>query len=72
MNDTAIVGRQVRYEQLIFWRNPAGAFFAIILPIIFLVIFGIIFSNATTVVDGHRMTYNDFFVPALVAYGLLG
>jgi ABC-2 type transport system permease protein len=71
-SDTTIAARQVRYEQLLFWRNPAGAFFAIILPIIFLVIFGIIFGNSSTVVNGARMTYNDFFVPALVAYGILG
>jgi ABC-2 type transport system permease protein len=71
-SDATVAARQVRYEQLIFWRNPAGAFFAIILPVIFLVIFGIIFGNQTVFVNNHWMTYNDFFVPALVAYGILG
>jgi ABC-2 type transport system permease protein len=72
MNDARIAVRQVRYEQLNFWRNPASAFFAIILPIIFLVIFGIIFGSSNTVVGGHRISYNDYYVPALVAFGMLG
>jgi ABC-2 type transport system permease protein len=71
-SDVQIAASQVRYEQLTFWRNPAGAFFAIILPVIFLVIFGIIFGDERVVVNGQHMTYNDFFVPALIAYGILG
>lgn len=37
--------RQVRYENLAFWRNPAAAFFTFAFPLIFLVIFTTIFGR---------------------------
>jgi ABC-2 type transport system permease protein len=72
MNDAAIAAQQVRYEQLSFWRNPASAVFTIAFPIMFLLVFATLNRGETVVVSAHRISYNDYYVPALVAYGLMG
>jgi ABC-2 type transport system permease protein len=71
MNDTALVLRQVRAEQRSFWRNPASAFFAFVFPLMFLVIFGT--QNRSTRLSGlGNLPYNDYYVPALIAFGVIG
>lgn len=37
--------RQLLLEQRLFWRNPAAAFFGVVLPLIFLVLFGAVFAG---------------------------
>jgi ABC-2 type transport system permease protein len=39
------VWRQYRLERRMFWRNPSAAFFNFLLPLLFLVMFGAIFSG---------------------------
>ncbi len=51
MNAFALALRQVRYENTAFWRNPAAAFFTIVLPLMFLVIFNLVFGDVGT--DEH-------------------
>ena len=72
MSDAAMVAHQVGYEQRSFWRNPASAFFAFALPMVFLVVFASIFRNTAVDVDGHRISYNDYYIPALIAFGIMG
>jgi ABC-2 type transport system permease protein len=72
MSDAAIVVRQFGYEQRSFWRNPASAFFAFALPVVFLVVFASIFRNTTVHVAGNAVSYNDYYIPALVAFGIMG
>src|SRR3977135_2712363 len=36
---------QFRLERKMFWRNPTAAFFNFVLPLLFLALFGAIFSN---------------------------
>ena len=73
MNDATIALRQVEYEQKSFWRNPASAFFAFLFPIIFLVVFATIFKDTTTRVNGvANINYNDYYIPALTAFGVIG
>lgn len=47
MRDLRVAARQVRYEQLSFFRNPAAAGFTFIFPVIFLVIFGALYGDQT-------------------------
>jgi len=61
---------QVRYEQRAFWRNRARAFFAFLLPIMFLVIFASIFGKHT-IATRRNIGYNEFFVPGILAYGII-
>jgi ABC-2 type transport system permease protein len=73
MNDATIALRQVEYEQKSFWRNPVSAFFAFLFPIIFLVVFATIFKDTTTKVNGvANINYNDYYIPALTAFGVIG
>jgi len=46
MADAAVIAyRQWRLERRMFWRNPTAAFFSFILPLLFLFLFGAIFSS---------------------------
>ena len=40
-----LVWRQYRLERRMFWRNPSAAFFNFALPLIFLALFGAVFSG---------------------------
>ncbi|HEV3071694.1 MAG TPA: ABC transporter permease [Solirubrobacteraceae bacterium] len=62
---------QVRYEQRAFWRNRTRAFFAFLFPIMFLVIFASLYSGARVTIGGHTLPLNDFFVPGILAYGVI-
>jgi ABC-2 type transport system permease protein len=41
----ALTWRQYRLERRLFWRNPTAAFFNFFLPLLFLALFGAIFSS---------------------------
>ena len=69
--DVGLAFHQVRYEQRAFWRNRARAFFAFLMPIMFLVIFGSIYEGQTTGRNGTGIPYNDFFVPGILTYGIM-
>ena len=45
MSEAALVWRQYRLERRMFWRNPSAAFFNFALPLIFLALFGAVFSG---------------------------
>lgn len=45
MRDVALTLRQAAYENRAFWRNPAAAFFTFAFPLIFLVIFSLLFGR---------------------------
>jgi ABC-2 type transport system permease protein len=46
MNSQAsLLWRQYRLERRMFWRNPSAAFFNFLLPLLFLVVFGVIFHG---------------------------
>ncbi len=46
MSDAALAWRQYRLERKMFWRNPTAAFFSFVLPLIFLFLFGAVFSGS--------------------------
>ena len=66
-----MVGFQVRWEQKSFWRNPAAAVFTFAFPLIFLVIFTAINGNDTIRVPGGQVKFAQYYVPAIVAFGLI-
>jgi len=47
----AIAYRQWRLERRMFWRNPTAAFFSFVLPLLFLFLFGAIFSSDQKTLD---------------------
>jgi ABC-2 type transport system permease protein len=67
--DAAIVGRQLYYEQLSFWRNPFGAGFTVGFSVIFLVLLaasGGAQRNSVIVVKEIQ-----YYVPGFAAYGVM-
>jgi ABC-2 type transport system permease protein len=68
--DFGLVAWQVRYEQRAYWRNRGRGIFTFVFPIMFLVIFA-------SLNKGHHLSslggipYNDFFVPGILAYGVI-
>jgi len=65
------LGRRVKWEQRLFWRNPAAAVFTFAFPLLFLVIFTAINSNANVHLQGGTVRFAQYYVPAIVAFGLI-
>ena len=73
MNSVMLALRQVRYENSAFWRNPAAAFFTIAFPLMFLVIFNLIFgSQEVTDENGNTFNLSTFYVPAIMVFAVVG
>jgi ABC-2 type transport system permease protein len=59
----ALTWRQYRLERRMFWRNPSAAFFNFALPLLFLALFGLIFS-------GDQKTLNTI-VPGIAGLAVM-
>ncbi len=71
MSAAALVAHQFRFDQKVFWRNPASVFFTVILPIIFLFIFATIFGNQTVHIAGHKLKVSTYYVPAIMTLAVI-
>lgn len=71
MNDLTLAARQIRYENRSFWRNPAAAFFTFVFPLMFMVIFNLIFGSSKYSPYGPNGTVSDFYTPALMAFSII-
>lgn len=71
MRGLRLMLRQVRFENRAFWRNPAAAFFTCIFPIMFLVIFNLVFGSNEFEVPGGITTTSTFYVPAIAAFSVI-
>ena len=65
------VPRQIGWEQKSYWRNPAAASFTFAFPLLFLVIFTAINGNDTISLNGGTVKFAQYYVPAIVAFGLI-
>jgi len=65
-----LAGWQLLYEQRAFWRNRTRAFFAFVLPLMFLVIFGSL-NQGQTIDSRGGLPADLFVVPGLLAYGVI-
>jgi ABC-2 type transport system permease protein len=71
MSDVALALRQVRYENKAFWRNPPAAFFTVAFPLMFLVIFNLLFGSDELTVFGGTVSMSNFYVPAITAFAVI-
>lgn len=71
MRDMVLMLRQIRYENRWFWRNPPAAFFTFVFPLIFLVLFNVIFGNNDIEVPGGSTKESTFYVPAIGALSVI-
>lgn len=67
MSDLALALRQVRYTNRSFWRNPAAAFFTFAFPLLFMVIFNVLFGGESE--GGLRAA--DFFTPTIIVFSVI-
>ena len=71
MTTARVVLRQVRYEQLVYWRTPAAVVFTIGMPVLMLVIFGSL--NGDNRLDrAGGLRFAQYFVGGMVAFGVMG
>jgi ABC-2 type transport system permease protein len=68
--DLGLVVWQIRYEQRAYWRNRGRGIFTFAFPIMFLVIFASLDKGQHISTRGG-IPYDDFFVPGILAYGLI-
>jgi ABC-2 type transport system permease protein len=61
---------EFRFSQKVFWRNPGSVFFTVLLPVLFLVIFGTIFGNDPIESLGGIET-TTYYVPAIVTLAVV-
>jgi ABC-2 type transport system permease protein len=72
VNGPGLAARQVRYENKAFWRNPAAAFFTFAFPLIFLVIFNLLFGNQKySGFAGVTVKAATFYTPAIIAFSVI-
>ena len=71
MNTLRLALRQVRYENRAFWRNPLSAFFVFVFPLMFLVIFNLLFGSRELVLPEGTTNASTFYVPAIVAMSVI-
>jgi ABC-2 type transport system permease protein len=71
VSSAAVVLRQIRFENRAFWRNPPSAFFTFAFPLMFLVIFNLLFGNEEIRIPGGRASTSTFYVPAIAALSVV-
>jgi len=71
VNQLRLALRQVVYENRSFWRNPAAAFFTIAFPLMFLVIFNLLFGDDEIDRFGQTVSGSTFYVPGIAALGVI-
>jgi ABC-2 type transport system permease protein len=66
----SLVLHQFRYDQKVFWRNPASVFFTVAFPVILLLIFATVFGGQTVDVRGGIET-TTYYVPAIITLSVI-
>jgi ABC-2 type transport system permease protein len=69
MSGARLALHQFRYDQKVFWRNPASVFFTVMLPLIFLFIFATIFGNDE--IEGRGVKTTTYYVPAIISLAVI-
>ena len=63
--------RQVKFENRVFWRNPVAAFFVFVFPLMFLVIFNLLFGTRDLETYGGMISTSTFYVPAIIVLSVV-
>jgi ABC-2 type transport system permease protein len=59
---------ELRFEQLLFWRNREAAFFTFLLPVMFFLIFGSVYGN--DVITKEHIRGAAFLEAGMIGYGV--
>lgn len=71
MSDVRLVAHQLRYDLLVFWRDPQSRFFMLVLPVIFMVLLTSLFGNHTHFIKGHAIKNSTYYVPGICTLGII-
>jgi ABC-2 type transport system permease protein len=66
----SLILHQLRYDQKVFWRNPASVFFTVAFPVILLLIFATVFGDQTIDVAGG-IEITTYYVPAIITLAVV-
>lgn len=61
---------QVRYQNKTFWRTPIAAVFTIAFPLMFLVLFNLLFEGTINVTGRKPLTIAQFYTPSLAVFAV--
>ena len=72
MSGAALALHQFRFDQKTFWRNPASVFFTVAFPVMFLVIFDLVFGNGNRIhIQGVGVGVSTYYVPAIITLAVI-
>jgi len=73
MNPLLLAARESQHMLRSFWRNRSAAFFTILLPVMFLLLFGAINRDGTVQIDsrGTQVGYTTFFTPGMLGMAIM-
>src|SRR5881394_937033 len=66
----ALTAAQFRLQQRQFWRNRQSAVFSFGLPVMFVILFGLLFRGNGTIATGG-VSYSAYFVAGMIGVSLL-
>jgi ABC-2 type transport system permease protein len=69
MSGVALVMHQFRFDQKVFWRNPAAVFFTALLPLIFLFMLATLFKDDE--ISGLAVNGATYYVPAIITLAVI-
>lgn len=67
-----LLGHQIRYEQLSFWRNPQSAFFTFVFPVVVMAVFGALFGGIGKSGFYYGRSALQYYVSTIAAVSVLG
>ena len=70
MSGLRLVAHQLRYDQKVFWRNPAAVFFTVAFPLVLLLIFATVFGDQTLELRGG-VDSTAYYVPAIITLAVI-
>ncbi|MBO9533046.1 MAG: ABC transporter permease [Solirubrobacteraceae bacterium] len=72
MRDLRLLVRQIGYERRSFFRNPAAAGFTLIFPVMFLVIFGLLYGGKTYELSTGTVDAIQFQLAQILVFSVVG
>lgn len=72
MSDLVLTVRQVGWERKAFFRNPAAAGFTFIFPVMFLVIFGLIYGDETYDLASGKIPAIQYQLAQILVFSVVG
>jgi ABC-2 type transport system permease protein len=67
-SDLGLAVHQIGYQNRLFWRTPIAALFTVAFPLMFLVLFNVLFDGGIDVSGGRTLTVVQFYAPSLAVF----